>query len=121
MLQSLEKTAKTKPPTTAPGIIQTDRCIYDNPKNTARAIRKDTAAQQPADTDRPAAKTLIRNDASAQIPAAMIAFPVLFQTPNTAIRKSTLKGSSNIYKIHIKLFILLLHHIIVNFFLMCLP
>jgi hypothetical protein len=46
--------------------------------------------------DRPDAKTLIRNEASAQIPDARNAFPVLFQTPNTATRNSTLKGSSTI-------------------------
>lgn len=64
----------------------------------AKAIRNDAIAQQPANRDTPDAKTLIRNEASAQIPAANIAFPVLCQTPNTARRNSTLKGSSNIYK-----------------------
>ena len=77
----------------APGIIQNERCIYDNPRNTARATRKDATDQQHANRDKPDAKTLIRNEARAQIPEAKTAFPVLFQTPNTATRNNTLKSN----------------------------
>jgi hypothetical protein len=62
----------------------------------AKDTRKDATDQQHVMMDRPDAKTLIRNEASAQIPDARIPFPVLFQTPNTATRNSTLKGSSTI-------------------------
>jgi hypothetical protein len=62
----------------------------------AKDTRKDATDQQHVTMDRPEAETLIRNEASAQIPDARIAFPDLFQTPNTATRNSTLKGSRTI-------------------------
>jgi hypothetical protein len=61
-----------------------------------RETRKDAIDQQHVIIDRPDAKTVIRNEHSAQMPDARIPFPILFQTPNTATRNSTLKGSSTI-------------------------